>query len=396
MLGLRTVLSGITDARVMPQIPVGVITRSVLLMFLCRLGSLNSLEQLKDRSRLIKLLGDSLPSADSLGRVFDLIDSETVRESLYNLYLTLKRKKMLQPPAHGMVALVIDGHESHATYRRHCDGCLERQMLPDAPNYPQFYHRNVTAQLVFKNFRLLIDAEPQHLGENELSCAHRLLDRVLRKYSRAFDVVVMDAIYANSKIFSKLIDHNKHGIAVLKDNAEQIMRVAQAVIAEEAPSSSFIRNRTTVDCWDFTRPWLLIGQNIRVVATREQQPAVKSQRTGIEEIRPPSSWSWLTTITRKEATSELIVEIAHRRWAIENEGFNELANHWHADHVYRHAPTAITNFWLFSMLAYNIFRAFFNRNLKAAARQGKTMLHFARLVSAEVYALPALLAGIPP
>ena len=71
------------------------------------------------------------------------------------------------------------------------------------------------------------------------------------------------------------------------------------------------------------------------------------------------------------ARTEVVVRIGHSRWSIENEGFNELVNHWCADQVYRHESVAILNSWLMIMIASNIFRIFFLRNLKAAIRKAK-------------------------
>ena len=77
--------------------------------------------------------------------------------------------------------------------------------------------------------------------------------------------------------------------------------------------------------------------------------------------------------------------MGHDRWGIENEGFNELVNQYHADHVYRHEPTAMLVFWLLTQLCLNVFTAFFRRNLKPAARAAVSMLHVARLLLAELY-----------
>lgn len=120
------------------------------------------------------------------------------------------------------------------------------------------------------------------------------------------------------------------------------------------------------------------------------------QLDGNAESPPASTWMWLTSLRNEAASSEVVIEVAHSRWSIENEGFNELANHWHADHIYRHAPDAVVNFWLMCMVAYNVFRAFFERNLKAALREGKTMLHFARMIGAELYAGSRNPPGVPP
>ncbi len=50
---------------------------------------------------------------------------------------------------------------------------------------------------------------------------------------------------------------------------------------------------------------------------------------------------WLTTLTETRASTRSVVELGHRRWAIENEGFNEAVNAWHIDHVYHHEPRAM-------------------------------------------------------
>jgi len=78
----------------------------------------------------------------------------------------------------------------------------------------------------------------------------------------------------------------------------------------------------------------------------------------------------------------------HKRWDIENKAFNELVNSWHADHVYKHTPTAIEACWLLTMLAYNLFHAFIHLNLKAAVRESHTKQHFACLIAADLYVEP--------
>jgi hypothetical protein len=81
-----------------------------------------------------------------------------------------------------------------------------------------------------------------------------------------------------------------------------------------------------------------------------------------------------------------VVGFGHQRWDIENHGFNELVNGWHADHIYKHDPNAIECFLLTAFLAYNIFHAFLTLNLKPQIRRGKTQVFWARLMAAEIYA----------
>lgn len=70
---------------------------------------------------------------------------------------------------------------------------------------------------------------------------------------------------------------------------------------------------------------------------------------------------------------------------IENFGFNELANDWHAADFFRPDSNAIECFLLEAFLAYNLFHAFFALNLKPATRQGTTQVFRARLITAELH-----------
>jgi hypothetical protein len=78
--------------------------------------------------------------------------------------------------------------------------------------------------------------------------------------------------------------------------------------------------------------------------------------------------------------------LGHARWAIENEGFNELVTRWHADHSYRHEPTALLVFTLLALLGLNVFLAFYRRDLKPAARHAASRRHVARPITSELYA----------
>lgn len=82
-----------------------------------------------------------------------------------------------------------------------------------------------------------------------------------------------------------------------------------------------------------------------------------------------------------------MVNFGHRRWSIENEGFNEVVNVWHCDHVYHHEPQAMEVMLLLGMLVYNIFRVFYDRNLKPTVRARATRRTIYRQITACVYAV---------
>jgi len=358
-------------------------------MFAARLGSLNALEQTR-RSRFWPTwVGGKLPSADTMGRVFTSLSPEDLRAANRDVYTRLKRNKALQPSWHGLTALVLDGHESHSTYRKKCSGCLQRVVRTAHGEKIQFYHRNVTAQLITPNLHLLLDAETQRPGEDEITTAIRLLDRVLKLYPRAFDIVLGDALYTDSRFFNFVVSRGKHVLAVLKDERRDLLQDAERLFDSMEPIS-IPEGRKLRQCWDiegFTT-WPQVKVPVRVVRSLEQVTITRQLDGEPEEL--VSNWIWVTTLPEVLANTRAVVEIGHSRWAIENQGFNETTTRWYGDHVYTHNEDAILAFWLLCMLVLNVFQAFFVRNLKPVVQAEVSMLHVSRQILSELYAsLPA-------
>jgi len=358
--------------------------RSVVVMFLARQGSLNALEQSRPSRFWGRWLGHPMPSADTIGRVCALAEPADIRGVAHHVYSRLKRMKALEPPAHGLMAAVLDGHESHATYRRCCPGCLTRVVHTAAGDRIQYYHRHVTIQLLAKDMCLLLDAEPMAPGEDEVAAAIRLLDRVNPVYPRAFDVVLGDALYADSRFFNYVLSKGKHATAVLKDDRRDLLKDARSLF-QQIPPVTANQGKTHTVQWDvdgFTS-WPQVHQPVRVVASKETR-TVKRQIDGqCEQLR--SDWTWVTTLAKDQATTRTVVQLGHGRWKIENEGFNELTNRQHGDHVYKHDARAMLVFCLLAMLCMNVFGAFYRRNLKPALRRAVSMLHVSRQIAAELY-----------
>jgi len=387
-------LDAVCDTRPSPQIPTATVIRSVAVMFLARLGSLNALEQSSCNSFWRKWLGAELPSADTVGRVCAEVQLDGVRQIARQVYTRLKRGKALCPPAHGLMAAVLDGHESHATYRCCCRGCLQRTIETRHGPKVQYYHRHVTLQLVGLDLTLLLDAEPIRPGEGEIAVAIRLLERVLEHYPRAFDVIMGDGLYANSTFFNYVLSRGKHALAVLKDETRDLWADSQSLFAGEAPVG-IQRGRWQADCWDlegFTS-WPQVDQPVRVVQSLERT-SVRRQLDGREEL-VESRWAWVTTLAGAQASTRAVLELGHRRWAIENEGFNELSTRQHSDHVYRHDAQAMLVFLLLGMICCNVLLAFYQRDLKPALRDSVSMLHVSRLIAGELYHLRAGLPRAP-
>lgn len=377
-------LGGLTDARPQPRIATLVIVRSLLVMVITRLGSLNAVEQTHSSLFWRRFLKDALPSADTLGRVAALMDPDPFREALRDLYSCLKRNKALPPPWHGLMPLVLDGHESHATENRHCPDCLERRITTSRGEHTQYYHRHVSALLLAQDFPILLDAEPQRPGEDEIATALRLLERLLKNFPRAFDVVLGDALYTDPRFYNFLLDHGKDALTVLKNETRNLLVDARALFEIHTPQR-FTEGPTTREVWDLQglTTWPQVQQPVRVVRSRE----ITTSRRQLDGQRQDkeADWLWVTTLSVNRASTRAVVDLGHSRWSIENQGFNETTNRWAADHVYKHHPIAILVFTLMTMLAFNLFYAFYSRNLKPAFRSRHDAQHVARCLASELY-----------
>lgn len=350
---------------------------------LARMGSLNALEQDRGNGFWRRCLGQDLPSADTIGRVFSLINLDSIRHFIHHLYSRLNRNKALRK-SHGFHVLVIDGHESSSSYLRCCSGCLRRVIHSRDQDRIQYYHRNVIAMLSAKDFPVLLDVEEQREGEDEVAAAFRLIERILEHYPRAFDVVVVDGLYLRAHFFDLLLAHGKHIIAVLKDERRELIQDAKGLFQYEEPLIQ-VEGNTTRQMWDIEdfSSWEALGRDVRVVRSVENR-AIRRQLTGKEE-QETTEWMWATTLSQTKAGTEAIVDLGHSRWHIENKAINEMVTYWHADHVYRHHPTAISAFWLTLMLVLNLFRAFVYLNIKPDLRYKHSNLYFSTLIFSGLY-----------
>jgi hypothetical protein len=382
----------LSDTRREPRIPCARVAKTLFVTTLAQLGSFNALEQTAGSRAWRGLIDGEPPSADTLGRVAAGMDPDEVRGELRALYSRLKRNKALPAPWHGLIALVLDGHESSSSYLRTCEGCLSRTVRTAGGEREQRYHKYVAAALVGEGFHVFLDMEELAAGESEVAAALRLLTRVRAAYPRGYDVVVADAFYAQAPFFQAVIDSGKDVLVVLKQEERDLHKDALALCAQ-IPPVTFERGDATVKAWDFPgmTSWPSLGRPVRVVRTRESRRVRRQKSDEVEELH--AEWMWVTTLSPTRAPTKAVVDLGHGRWDIENRGFNEGANDWHLDHVYRHEPTAMRVLALLTMLAMNVVHAFHRLNLKPALRAQYTLRHVARMVASEIY---AAVPGVAP
>lgn len=228
----------------------------------------------------------------------------------------------------------------------------------------------------------MLDAEPQLPGEGESACAQRLLTRIFENYPRAVDVVCGDNLYMHPGLWKLVRSHKKHIIAVLKNENRSLLVDARSLFENIEPST-FEDGKVRRQCWDLDRftTWPQCGEPVRVVYSREER-TVKRQTNGEKELCV-AEWFWVTSLSPQQASIKTIVRAGHGRWGIENQGFNELSNQWHGDYAFKYNAHALIAYTLLLFIAYNLFHAFIERNLKLEARAGRTQKYWADLIAAD-------------
>ena len=387
MFGLGRMLAEVGDRREKPQFPTRAAVVPAFVMQLCRLGSLNALEQMKGGSLWRQLSDSCLPSADTVGYVYERIECKHLRRGLTEFYKKLRRNKALGTVM-GFKAAVVDGHELTASYKRCCEECSVRTVHTAEGDALQYYHRVVALQLLGRRFQLLLDFELERRGEDEVGAAMRLIRRVIRNAPRAFSVLLLDSLYARAPVVKLSVAHHKDVIVVLKDERRDLLQDARGLFETEPPKE-FTRGRTHYQQWDmegFTT-WPQVGRPMRVVRSLETTARRERKGKQCNTTFQTRDWVWTTTLPAQQVSTETIVGLGHARWRIENQAFNELCTFWHFDHIYRHHPNAILAFLLTLALAFNLFHVFWARNLKPQLRVAYAKMHWANLIAAALRVL---------
>jgi hypothetical protein len=264
--------------------------------------------------------------------------------------------------------------------KRHCPGCLERQLTIDDEQVTQYYHRGVVCHLVGCDLAVPLDVEMLQPGEGEVAAACRLLERVFANYPRLFDVVLGDALYCEAPFFNFCLDHGKDVVAVLKDDDRLIKRDADLRFSQLAPQHSWTEGKRDIEAWDldgFTTMTDVTGP-VRVLHTHETWTA-RQLVAGVVQKQPQvSDWWWAATITAQRLPTQQLCRAGHSRWDIENDNFNVLAKSWALDHCFKHSPKAILNFILLIFIVHVLLQSFYKRNLKPSRRVRLTFIALAR------------------
>lgn len=360
-------LQTLSDARPRPRIPTAAVFASVWTLFATARGSLNSLEkEVRIPARLQGIVGPQAPSADTIGRVYALWDSQQPRQMLCTINHQVRRNKAL-----GMGDLMfaaVDGHEFFASRKRCCPHCQTRTIQLKDRQVTEYYHRGVVCHLAGRELALPLDVELLRPGEGEETAAKRLLERVFANYGRFVDVVTGDALYLDAPFINFCLDHHKHALVVVKGDQRLLLQDAAQLFAQRTPGE-WTEGRRTVRYWDEEGFTSCEGVKVPLRVLHTEETIRRREQISGKEVEDHSSWYWATTLSKNQLCTRLFWRGGHDRWDVENDCFNTLSTHLALDHCFRHEPTAIVNFVLTCFIAYVLLQCFWRGNVKPQLRK---------------------------
>jgi Transposase DDE domain len=415
----RASVAELTDSRATPQITPPAVFLAVFHGFVFRLPSFQQLEAELTQPALQRWIGVDRGFHDDVLRYslagFSLQPLETM---LVQVNRTLKRNKVFDVgKVQGRIVAALDGVEVVSSYSRCCELCLQRRVKRRQNGINteqlQYYHRAVGCQIVSSPVKSFLAFEWLQPNEGEETAALRLLRRIPDLYgSSFFDILLLDALYAQTAVMDLAQQIGWDVVISLKQNQRDLYQSAVRLFGQRRADTGLTERRNgktyEVQLWD-TEGLPFSGEDPRLVRViRSEETLTENHyRQGQRKAEETShEWLWITTLEPKAFPAAQVRRLGHDRWLLENNGWNDLTQHWAFKHGFlhacRHRPQAIakngerqpvTNrglaaVTLILLLAFTLCSAFLHCHSKLVRLYGLTGIEVASQLRRSLSKLP--------
>lgn len=355
----RSAAAALTDARVAPQISPTSVFLAAFHGFVFRLPSFQQLEAELAQPALQRWIGADRAFRDDVLRYsLSGFSLDGLQSMLVSVNRTLKRNKAFDAGrVRGRIVAALDGIEVLSSYSRCCDACLQRRVTVRKNGIKteqvQYFHRAVGCQIVSGPVKAFLDFEWLQPNEGEETAALRLLRRLPQLYgSPFFDILLLDALYAQTAVLDLAQQIGWDLVISLKQNQPDLYRSAVRLFGQRSPDAAFTQQRDhktyQVLLWD--TEGLPFSSNdprlVRVLRSEETLTENHYRQGQIQAEQTSHEWLWITTLALKTFPAPQLRRLGHDRWILENNGWNDLTQHWAFKHGFLHAcqhrPQAIT------------------------------------------------------
>lgn len=354
----RAAAASLTDSRRNPEISPSAVFLAAFHAFVFRLPSFQQLEAELHQPGLQRWIGAGRAFSDDVLRYsLSGFHLEGLEGMLTGINRTLKRNKVFDADrVQGRIVAALDGIEVLSSYSRHCDCCLERRVTVKKAGVEveqiQYYHRAVGCQIISGPVQTFLALEWLQPGEGEDTAALRLLRNLPDRYgSRFFDILLLDALYAQAPVFKLAAEMGWDLVVSLKGNLPDLHQSAIRLFARR-PANCQVTERCggkhyQIQLWD-TEGLPFSGDYpapVRVVRSEESLTQNHYRRDKLTPETTEHEWLWVTTLDAKVFPAPVVRRLGHDRWKQENNGWNDLTQNWAFKHGFlhacRHRPPAI-------------------------------------------------------
>ena len=208
----------------------------------------------------------------------------------------------------------------------------------------QYYHRAVGCQIISGPVKTFLALEWLQPGEGEDTAALRLLGRLPDLYgSRFFDILLLDALYAQAPVFQLAAEIGWDLVVSLKQNLLELYQSAVLLFAHRPADVTSTEQRDgksyEMQIWDTQGLPFSVDHPQPVRVIRSEETLTQNHYRG-GQIKPETThheWLWITTLDEQAFPPMLVRRLGHDRWKQENNGWNDLTQNWAFKHGFLHA-----------------------------------------------------------
>ena len=387
-------MQGSRDAEVSPQS----IFMSVFLCLLLRMGSLRQLAEDVEAGRIRKFIprvDKETYCANTVGNGLEDIDTDILQRELSVVPKRLRRNKAYGSAEHprtigGLRIVAVDGTEHFRSECIHCPECMAVHIMTKEGVKIHYVHRMVIMYVVGRldssAVQVILGAEPalrkDALEEGEESPGHegestaakRLIEKMIALYgNHFFDVLTTDAHYT-TKPFVLFVDSlSKYLVSRVKREDTTLYQEIDVLSQMVDPMHIDDRDER-VESWIYEVPELQVSLDWDV-PTRGFKIIEKEYKieSGEKVYTREETFLCMTTLPMEMADADIVRQIVHAKWGIENNAIKDLKDNWYMEHNFHHHPNATYALLLIMFMVYNLFYAYVFRHMKSYRLYHPTM-----------------------
>jgi Transposase DDE domain len=348
---LRRHAGQMADARIDPDISPASVFLALFHAFVFRLPSFQQLDTELSHSYLQNWIGaERAFRDDTLRYSLCAFQLQPLEQMLVEINRRLKRGKALDAGrVQGRLVAALDGIEVLSSFSRCCERCLQRRVsMKDergqSREQVQYYHRAVGCQIVSSPVKPFLAVEWVRPGEGEDKAALRLLARLPSLYgSRFFDILLLDALYAQAPVLERAQQSEWDVVITLKQEKRDLYQDAVGLFQARGPDQTFSEAQEgktyAIRLWEesglpFTQDH---PQPLRVIRTQEEVTETHYRGDQKQTETTSHQWVWMTTLPAPAFPAPVVRRLGHYRWRLENNGWMDLTQHWAFKHGFLHA-----------------------------------------------------------